>query len=128
MGDRQFCSARLILGAAFALMVAIFVHVPAAQALIEVDITKFNVDPLPVAISEFRGTSNILGREQELQEMGRNMAQVISDDLKRSGLFRPLPRNAFIQRDAGANARPLCDSKGANNRNIQDTRPTVKDG
>jgi TolB protein len=75
-------------------------------ALIEVDITKFNVDPLPVAISLFDGSTEIEGREADLEKMGQDLAAVISDDLKRSGLFRPLPRNAFIQRDASATERP----------------------
>jgi len=81
---------------ASACLMAFFLAVPLSHALIEVDITKFNVEPLPVAISQFEGSSELEGRGESMAEMGRNIASVISDDLHRSGLFRPLPRNAFI--------------------------------
>jgi len=41
-----------------------------------------------------------------MRTLGRDLAQVISDDLRRSGLFRPLPEQSFIQRDASDKARP----------------------
>jgi len=77
-----------------------------AQALIEVDVTKFNVEPLPLAIAAFEGSSEIEVKEQDMRTLGRDLAQVISDDLRRSGLFRPLPEQSFIQRDASDKARP----------------------
>ena len=45
----------------------------------------------PIAISEFYGSSAIA------QQRGREIAEVVSADLERSGLFRPLDRRAFIQ-------------------------------
>ena len=87
-------------------LVGLLMAMKPAHALIEVDITKFNVEPLPVAVSLFKGTSQIDGRQSELDDMGKDLANVISDDLHRSGLFRPLPRNAFIQRDATETERP----------------------
>ena len=97
---------RLFLSALCSVVFAVGMAVPRAHALIEVDVTKFNVEPLPVAISPFVGTSRLESRAAELQEIGVNLANVVSDDLQRSGLFRPLPRNAFIQRDATASQRP----------------------
>ena len=41
-----------------------------------------------------------------MRTLGRDLAQVISDDLRRSGLFRPLPEQSFIQRDVSDKARP----------------------
>ena len=62
-----------------------------AMAVVELDITEGIVEPLPIAISEFHGTS------PEARELGRNIADVVSADLESSGLLRPLDRRAFIQ-------------------------------
>lgn len=77
-----------------------------AQALIEVDVTKFNVEPLPLAIASFDGSSEIPVKEEDMQALGRDLAQVIAEDLRRSGLFRPLPEQSFIQRDVNDTERP----------------------
>lgn len=62
-----------------------------AQAQITVDITQGFVEPLPIAITDFHGSDPAAG------ETGREIAGVISNNLKNSGLFRPVDRNAFIQ-------------------------------
>ncbi len=62
-----------------------------AGAVLELDITEGVVEPLPIAISEFAGDTAIA------QQRGREIADVISADLERSGLFRPIDRRAFIQ-------------------------------
>ena len=64
---------------------------PPAKAQLQVDITRGTVEPLPIAIPEFFGKT-----PQEI-ETGRNIADLISADLERSGLFRPIDRRAFIQ-------------------------------
>jgi TolB protein len=62
-----------------------------ARAALELDITEGVIEPLPIAISEFYGaTPSAAGR-------GREIADVVSADLERSGLFRPIDRRAFIQ-------------------------------
>jgi TolB protein len=72
---------------------------PAAAAL-EIDITKGNVDPLPVAIPDFHGTN------ASAADQGRRMAAVITANLDRSGLFRPLDPKSFIQTPESLQARP----------------------
>jgi TolB protein len=72
----------------------------AAQAQLRVDITRGTVQPLPIAIPEFVGTG-----PQEV-ETGRNMADLISADLERSGLFKPIDRRAFIQRFSALDVQP----------------------
>src|ERR671918_199174 len=62
-----------------------------AEAVLELDITEGVVEPLPIAISEFAGDT------AAGQQRGREIADVISADLERSGLFRPIDRRAFIQ-------------------------------
>ena len=93
---------------AWTLLAAIAVLGPLrpAWALIEVDITKFNVEPLPIAIPEFPGRSAIAGNQQEITKQGRDIATVVINDLDRSGLFRPLPREAFIDTNPSAGLRP----------------------
>ena len=49
-----------------------------ASALVEIDITRGNVEPLPIAIPNFTGG----GQDGQL---GVDVAGVISADLKRSG-------------------------------------------
>src|ERR671918_624124 len=62
-----------------------------AEAVLELDITEGVVEPLPIAVSEFAGDT------PAAQQRGREIADVISADLERSGLFRPIDRRAFIQ-------------------------------
>ncbi len=62
-----------------------------ASALVEIDITKANVEPLPIAIPAFVGA----GGEAEI---ARKIAAVVEADLKRSGLFAPINHSAFIEK------------------------------
>ncbi len=70
------------------------------RAQLAVDITQGFVEPLPIAISDF------YAEQQDLTAMGGDMAKVISDNLERSGLFRPLDKRAFIQDGASLRAGP----------------------
>ncbi|PPR10425.1 MAG: Protein TolB [Alphaproteobacteria bacterium MarineAlpha11_Bin1] len=71
-----------------------------ALAQLQVDITRGTVEPLPIAIPEFYGKT-----PQEVI-IGRNVADLISTDLERSGLFRPIDRRAFIQRISALKVQP----------------------
>lgn len=71
-----------------------------AFALIELDITQGNIEPLPVAIYDFLGSSD------KAQKFGREIAGVIGDNLERSGLFKPLPKDAFIEKITKFNKSP----------------------
>lgn len=62
-----------------------------AIAQVEIDITRGNVQPLPIAVSDFHGSS-----EREVS-VGADIARVIASDLERSGLFRPIDSRAFLQ-------------------------------
>ncbi|HEX3863746.1 MAG TPA: Tol-Pal system beta propeller repeat protein TolB [Stellaceae bacterium] len=74
-------AARLTLGVFALLLLAL-----PARADVRLDITRGKVEPLPIAIPAFPGSQE-----------GAQMAQVISADLERSGLFRPLDPRSFIQ-------------------------------
>ncbi|WP_174233672.1 Tol-Pal system beta propeller repeat protein TolB [Kiloniella sp. EL199] len=61
------------------------------QAEINVSITEGFVEPLPIAIADFNG-----GQPEE-QLIGRDISEVISGNLERTGLFKPIDNKAFIQ-------------------------------
>ena len=82
------------------LALAVVAVLAPAQAQLRVDITRGTVQPLRIAIPEFFGKT-----PQEI-ETGRNMANLISADLERSGLFKPIDRRAFIQKVSALRVQP----------------------
>ncbi len=76
---------------AFAAAVCLLAALAPARAELRIDITKGNVEPMPIAVSPF------FGKEPQAQNVGRDLAQVVSADLERSGLFKPIDPRAFIQ-------------------------------
>lgn len=89
----------LFLGLAFALP-AMGLVPGTARAALEIDITKGNVDPLPVAIPDF------FGADPAAADQGQRMAAVITANLNRSGLFKALDQKSFIQTPESLQARP----------------------
>ncbi|MDC3402128.1 Tol-Pal system beta propeller repeat protein TolB [Alphaproteobacteria bacterium] len=85
----------LIAKLALVCVVSLSVFSP-AQAVLKIDITQGNVDPLPVAILDFYGDPQLASK----------IASVVDADLERTGLFRPINRDAFIQKDVDVNTRP----------------------
>ncbi|MEX1147955.1 MAG: Tol-Pal system beta propeller repeat protein TolB [Sphingomonadales bacterium] len=77
-----------------------------AQTPLQVDITEGNVDPMPVALPDFVGARGDRTNAGSTADIGRNMSEVISANLDRSGLFRPIDKNAFLGEADGAGARP----------------------
>jgi TolB protein len=61
-----------------------------AQAELRLDITRGTAQPLPIAIPAFPGAG-------DAGQVGRDIAQVVTANLERSGLFRPLDPRSFIQ-------------------------------
>ncbi len=88
---------RLLALAAFAL---VLVLAPAARAQLRIDITQGNVEPMPIAITPF------FGKNDAATTAGRELAQVISADLERSGLFKPIDPRAFIQTPEALQTQP----------------------
>lgn len=70
-----------------------------AAALIDIDVTRGTIQPLPVAIPAFVAASPDT-------QLGADVAQVIAADLKRSGLFQPLDPATFIQTVINPNQAP----------------------
>jgi TolB protein len=64
-----------------------------------IDITRARTDPIPIAIPDLAGVGDA-GR------IGRDIARVIQANLRNSGLFRPVERQAFIQTPESAAQAP----------------------
>lgn len=67
-----------------------------ASAVVEININKGNVEPLPIAVSDFVSSDDI----------GARISAVIEADLKRSGLFAPVNRAAFIEKISNPDQPP----------------------
>jgi TolB protein len=67
---------------------------------LKVDITRGVVEPIPVAIPAFFGAT---GNESQY---GRDIAQVVSNDLVRSGLFSAVDSRSFLQDSSSLLVQP----------------------
>jgi len=77
----------------------LFLIVPKTSfGLIEVDITRGNLIPLPIAVSPLFVESKSVKKIQNLlkkENIGEDISSVVENNLKSSGLFNPLKKEAF---------------------------------
>ncbi len=74
-----------------------------AEAALRLDVTQGNVQPLPIALPDFVG-----GAPADV-EGARGVTQVITANLKRSGLFAPIDPAAYIEKIGNIDAVPRFD-------------------
>ncbi len=89
MNVRKFAAAGFV--AALMGVMGAGLFVAPAEAQVRLDITRGRVEPMPIAITIFPGAS------PEVQQLGRDISNVITADLERSGLFRPIDPKGFLQ-------------------------------
>ena len=80
-----------------------------SHALIEVDITRGNLNPLPVAVSPLfidSTSENKISKELGNLNIGLEISTIIENNLKKTGLFNPLNLDAFIQKPDIAHLKP----------------------
>ena len=80
-----------------------------ALALIEVDITRGNLNPLPIAVSPLSIDNESKKNFEKIldkKNIGSEISKVIENNLKTSGLFNPLDKDAFLQAPEIANLKP----------------------
>ena len=80
-----------------------------AKALIEVDITRGNLNPLPVAVSPLYSeneTNTKINQKIKINNLGEEISKVIENNLKTTGLFNPLNKKAFLQTPDLAHLKP----------------------
>ena len=78
-------------------------------SLIEVDITRGNLDPLPIAVSPLSIDENSRQNFEKIlkkKNIGDEISKIIEVNLKTSGLFNPLNKDAFLQAPDIANLKP----------------------
>ncbi|HZL60027.1 MAG TPA: Tol-Pal system beta propeller repeat protein TolB [Stellaceae bacterium] len=86
----------LLLRSLAGLLVTLLLAAAPAHAELHIDITRGKVEPMPIAIPAFGGGSQV----------AKDITQVLSADLERSGLFKPIDPNAFIDKDANSHVPP----------------------
>ena len=78
-------------------------------ALIEVDITRGNLNPLPIAVSPLSiddQSKKDFEKILKKKNIGSEISIVVENNLKASGLFNPLNKDAFLQAPDIANLKP----------------------
>ena len=78
-----------------------------AFSLIEVDITRGNLDPLPIAVSPL----HVDLKSEEIDSikvkiLGDEISKIIEKNFKSTGLFNPLKKDAFVQKPDIAHLKP----------------------
>jgi len=77
-----------------------FSSISAVHAQVKIDITRGRVEPMPIAITVFAGSND------QSKQVGRDVSEVISKNLERSGLFRPLDPKGFMQELTSLEVQP----------------------
>ena len=72
------------------ILAALFLAMQTASAQLRIEITEGMVAPTPIAIADFTGADG------KVNDQGREIAAIISNDLLSSGLFEPIDSAAFI--------------------------------
>jgi len=91
-----------------AIFVVIFLPIK-SYSLIEVDITRGNLNPLPIAVSAMAIDENSRESFEKIlkkKNIGSEISSVVENNLKTSGLFNPLNKDAFLQAPDIANVKP----------------------
>lgn len=93
---------RLLLASAAAAGAGALAGWPAdqAHAVLSIDVTQGNVQPVPIAIPDFVGGSPADA------EAARGISQIITSNLRRSGLFAPIDPAAYIEKITTIDTQP----------------------
>ena len=94
----------------FLLSLLIILFIPIKSfSLIEVDITRGNLNPLPVAVSPLSidgESKKSFERLVKKKNIGDEISRIVENNLRTSGLFNPLSKDAFLQAPDIANLKP----------------------
>ena len=80
-----------------------------SYSLVEIDITRGNLDPLPISVSPF--FSDKISEEKiednlNIANLGLEISKVIENNLSKTGLFNTLDRESFLQKPDIAHLKP----------------------
>jgi TolB protein len=94
-----------------------------AGAVLKLDVTQGNVQPVPIAIPDF------IGAQMQEPALGRSVSQIIASNLQRSGLFAPIDQAAYLERISNIDAMPrFPDWRQINAQALVAGRVTQSDG
>jgi TolB protein len=93
----SFTRRQLIAGAGAGALVA---SARPASAVLRLDVTQGNVQPMPIALPDF-----LAGAPAE-NEVARDVTNIIAANLQRSGLFAPINPAAYIEKITNTDAMP----------------------
>jgi TolB protein len=94
-----------------------------AAAVLKLDVTQGNIQPVPIAIPEFIAVAT------QDPAAGRNIGQIIAANLQRSGLFAPIDPAAYIEKIASIDTQPrFPDWRAINAQALVTGRITQTDG
>ena len=71
------------------------------NAELVIDITEGNIDPIPLAITEFNT------KDSDIKKISQDINNVINNNLERSGLFKMLPKSVLIENSLDFNKKPV---------------------
>ncbi len=80
-----------------------------SYSLIEVDISRGNLNPLPISVSPLfadKVSNSLLKNDIQIENLGLKIAEVVENNLRQTGLFNPLSRKAFLQKPDIAHLKP----------------------
>jgi TolB protein len=91
----------------FFIFILNFLLINKSYALIEVDITRGNLDPLPIAVSPlYVDIKSQELKDIKIKELGESISEIIENNFKSTGLFNPLKKEAFVQKPDIAHLKP----------------------
>lgn len=88
----------------FLILISILYFPFSVLAIQTINVTRGHADPIVIAINDFAFEGAAPNK------IGRDMIGVIQNNLYNSGLFRPLPKSAFIENKHGVDHSPLFAS------------------
>ena len=78
-------------------------------SLVEIDITRGNLDPLPISVSPFftdETSKEKIKENLDLDNLGLEISKVIENNLRKTGLFETLDKESFLQKPDIAHLKP----------------------
>ena len=70
-------------------------------SLVEIDITRGNLDPMPISVSPFFSDENTnvkIKNNINIENLGLEISKIIENNLEKTGLFDAIEKEAFLQK------------------------------
>ncbi len=80
-----------------------------SYSLVEIDITRGNLDPLPISVSPFFAdeiSKEKIKNNLDIDNLGLEISKVIENNLSKTGLFDTLDKESFLQKPDIAHLKP----------------------